>query len=141
MKKLVTNSEKDTIALGKKYGKIAKGSEVFLLLGDLGSGKTQFAKGLALGLGVKETVTSPTFNYENIYKGKKGLTFYHFDLYRSNKIDNDIRGMMLEAFSDKKGVTVVEWAEKAKKYFPKKCIEINFKWISNNERELEIDER
>jgi tRNA threonylcarbamoyladenosine biosynthesis protein TsaE len=109
-----------------------------LLSGDLGGGKTQFAKGIAKGLGIKEPITSPTFTYENVYKGRDGLTLYHFDLYRSSKVDPDIRDMMLESFSDKKGVTVVEWAERAKKFWPEKYTRINFTWVTEDERELNV---
>lgn len=107
----------------------------------MGGGKTQFAKGIALGLGIKEPITSPTFTYENIYEGRDGLTLYHFDLYRSDTIDPDIRDMMLESFTDKKGVTVVEWADRAKEFWPKHYTLIDFKFISENERKLDVKEK
>jgi len=107
------------------------------LIGDLGGGKTQFTKGLAQGLGIKEVITSPTFNYQNIYQGDK-LALYHFDLYRSNYLDSDIRDMMFEAFSDPSGITVVEWAEKAKEYWPKNSFVIKFNWISGNVRRIDV---
>jgi tRNA threonylcarbamoyladenosine biosynthesis protein TsaE len=121
--------------LGQKLGQELKGGEVFLLTGDLGGGKTQFTKGLALGLGIKEPITSPTFIYENIYNGQK-LKLYHFDLYRSEVIDEDVKDLMLEAFEDQKGVTVVEWAERAKDYWPSNYYHFDFKWLAENEREI-----
>ena len=138
MNSIITNSEKETISLGQKYGKTSKGGEIYLLTGDLGGGKTQFTKGVALGLGIKEPITSPTFNFENIYPGRNGLTLYHFDLYRSNQIDEDIRDLMLESFADPKGVTVVEWAERASGYWPKGATAIEFDWVSENRRKLKV---
>jgi tRNA threonylcarbamoyladenosine biosynthesis protein TsaE len=67
-----------------------KGGETFLLCGDLGGGKTQFVKGLALGLDISADITSPTFTYEKIYAGPK-LNLYHFDLYREEILDPDIK--------------------------------------------------
>jgi tRNA threonylcarbamoyladenosine biosynthesis protein TsaE len=134
----ITKSEEETVLLGQRYGKKSKGGEVYLLTGDLGGGKTQFAKGVAAGMGIQEPITSPTFNYENIYRTASGMTFYHFDLYRNEKLDEDIRDLMLEAFSDKSGVTVVEWAERAKDFWPDGAMVIEFDWISANERKILI---
>jgi tRNA threonylcarbamoyladenosine biosynthesis protein TsaE len=136
---ITTKSEKETISLGEKYGQKSKGGEVFLLTGDLGGGKTQFTKGVALGLGITESITSPTFNYENIYEGRDDLVLYHFDLYRSDVIDEDIRDLMLEAVADPKGVIVVEWAERAKDYWPKGATLLEFDWVSENERSIKVN--
>ncbi len=136
----ITKSEKETQALGKDFGGALRGGEVFLLTGDLGGGKTQFTKGLAGGLGIDEAVTSPTFNYENIYSARDGLRLYHFDLYRSEQVDNDIRDLMLEAFVDPVGVTVVEWAERAKAYWPQGATLLEFDWVSENERRINVSE-
>lgn len=135
---ITTKSEKETISLGQRYGKKSKGGKTYLLIGELGGGKTQFAKGLALGLGVEEPVTSPTFNYENIYSARDGLCLNHFDLYRSEKIEEDIRDLMLESFANPEAVTVVEWAERAKDFWPKGATIIEFDWISENERKLKV---
>lgn len=110
---------------------------MFLLSGELGGGKTQFVKGLAEGLNIKDNITSPTFTYERIYKGKK-LILYHFDLYRSEKVDSDVAKLMQEAFLDPKGVAAIEWAEHAKKIWPDKYYLMKFKWIGDDEREIRI---
>jgi len=125
--------------LGQKFGEKLKGGEVFLLTGDLGGGKTQFTKGIARALGINEPITSPTFIYENIYQGK-GLRLYHFDLYRSEIIDEDVRDLMLEAFSDDEGVVVVEWAERAKDYWPPVYKHLNFEWLGEDERRINLSE-
>lgn len=109
------------------------------MIGDLGGGKTQFTKGLAKGLGINEHITSPTFNYENIYQTDKGANLYHFDLYRSETIDEDIKELLLEAFDDKSGVTVVEWAEGARDFWPKGATLIKFDWVTENQRNITIN--
>ncbi len=107
------------------------------MIGDLGGGKTHFTKGLATGLGVAEPVTSPTFNFENIYQGKK-LSLYHFDLYRNGEVDEDIGFLIKEAISDKDGVVVIEWAERARSYWPSRYTLIKFNWISDQERMISV---
>jgi tRNA threonylcarbamoyladenosine biosynthesis protein TsaE len=136
----ITSSEKDTQKLGTTFGENCKGGEVFLLSGELGGGKTQFVKGLALGLGITDDITSPTFTYEKIYQGKK-LTLYHFDLYREEVLDPDIRALMEEAFSDNRGVTAVEWSERMGGFKPASSTGVFFKWKSENEREIEINDQ
>lgn len=136
----ISKNEKDTIKLGEKLGKDLKGGEVFLLTGELGGGKTQLVKGIAKGLGVKKDITSPTFTYEKIYNGKK-LTLYHFDLYREVTLDPDIRALMTEAFSDERGVTAIEWAERMGDFSPgkgKKVKNLKFSWKGESERSIEI---
>ena len=71
-------SAEETYALGKKLGEEAKPGAVYCLSGDLGVGKTVFTKGFAVGLGVTDTVNSPTFTIVQEYKGR--LPFYHFDV-------------------------------------------------------------
>ena len=141
MNSIITKSAQETALLGQKLGKESKGGEIYLLIGDLGGGKTQFTKGLAAGLGITEPVTSPTFNYENIYDGRDGLELYHFDLYRSEKIDNDIRDLMLESFADQGAITVVEWAERAEEFWPEDATVIEFDWVSENERKVIINSK
>lgn len=108
-----------------------------MLVGDLGSGKTQFTKGLAFGLGIKDHITSPTFIYQNIYKGKS-LKLYHFDLYRNEVVDEDIKNLIKEAYSDPKGVTVIEWAEHEKDNWPPRYRLLKFLWLSENDRKIEL---
>ena len=132
-----TKSEKDTQELGVRYAADLKGGEVFLLTGELGGGKTQFAKGLAEGMGISDAITSPTFNYENIYT-TPGLTLYHFDLYREERLDSDIEALLREAMADKKGVTLIEWAERAEHLWPKGAYVLDFTWSGDTERKIDV---
>ncbi len=123
MKLYESFSEKDTKKIGFLLAEQAKAGEIYCLKGDLGAGKTIFAKGFAQGLGIKqEDVTSPTFTIVNEYQGN--LPFYHFDVYRITSLE----GMEDTGYEDYffgKGVCLVEWAEMIEELLPKEVI-----WIS-----------
>lgn len=126
---ILSRSSKETLAIGKKFGRALKGGEVVSLYGNLGSGKTTFTKGFAKGFGVKKNINSPTFVIFSNHKipGKKNNFFYHFDLYRiKNNRELEELGFA-EIVNDPKNIVVIEWAEKAKKILPKKTIKIKFK--------------
>jgi tRNA threonylcarbamoyladenosine biosynthesis protein TsaE len=103
MGEIFLKDEQETINFGKEFAKRLKGDEVICLLGDLGSGKTTFVKGLAEGLGIKEgyQVRSPTFTIVNEYPTQRGRLI-HIDLYRVENFD-------VEQFVGE-GIVVVEWA-------------------------------
>jgi len=103
MDEIFLKDEQETINFGKEFAKRLKGDEVICLLGDLGSGKTTFVKGLAEGLGIKEgyQVRSPTFTIVNEYPTQRGRLI-HIDLYRVEDFD-------VEQFVGE-GIVVVEWA-------------------------------
>lgn len=108
----LTNSERETFLLAKKLAKDFKGQEVVLLIGELGAGKTVFAKGIAAGLGMKDVhqVCSPSYTLINIYKAKYPI--FHIDLYRLEK-NAEILDLGWEDYLGQ-GIIVVEWAEKLK---------------------------
>lgn len=101
-----------------------------------------------MGLGIKAEITSPTFAYEKIYTcpersrgaGPK-LTLYHFDLYREEVLDPDIRLLLGEAFSDQKGVVAIEWAERAKNFWPQHYRLLEIEWKGENDREITVTEK
>ena len=103
MYEVFLKDEQETINFGKEFAKRLKGDEVICLLGDLGSGKTTFVKGLAEGLGIREgyQVRSPTFTIVNEYPTQRGRLI-HIDLYRVEDFD-------VEQFVGE-GIVVVEWA-------------------------------
>jgi tRNA threonylcarbamoyladenosine biosynthesis protein TsaE len=104
-----SRSAQDTLEYGRRLGSSFLGGEVVLLSGELGSGKTVLTKGIALGLGIRETVTSPSFAILNVYEGGKNL--YHFDFYRLE--DPPEMESMLEDYAYRKdGITVIEWGER-----------------------------
>jgi tRNA threonylcarbamoyladenosine biosynthesis protein TsaE len=131
----ITRSAQETFQLGMWIGEKLGGAAVFLLTGDLGAGKTVFAKGVAAGLGIDPTeVTSPTFTLVNKHDGR--LRFYHIDLYRLN--EGATAGLGLdEIFEEADAVAVVEWAERLG-YAPAGAVEVEIKSLSESEREILI---
>jgi len=129
-----THAEKETFLLAKKLAKDFKGNEVVLLEGELGSGKTIFAKGIASGLGLRDIhqVCSPSFTLVNIYQAK--FTVYHIDLFRLEK-DAEILDLGWEDYLGQ-GVVVVEWAEKIK--FKIDGIWVSLKIGEKDRREIRI---
>jgi len=137
-KTFITKSSEETVSLGNEIGRKLLGGEVIFLTGDLGGGKTQFAKGVALGLGIKETVVSPTFTIERIYKGSK-LTLHHFDMYRLTN-DREITEVIKELSSSSDEATVIEWPENLEGIHSLATTKIIFEHIDENSRKISIEE-
>lgn len=140
IKKYITNSEQETFELAKNFASQLTGGETLCLVGDLGAGKTAFSKGLAKGLGVEKIVTSPTFvlmkNYVASYNNINKVA--HIDAYRlSNGQDLEAIGAN-DYIHDNNCVTIIEWADRVKDIWPDNCIEINFKSLEGDDREIEI---
>lgn len=143
---MLSRSQIETIELAKNFTRKLKGGEVVGLVGELGSGKTTFVKGLAEGLGIKESITSPTFVLlkEYILRPKTNLgglrkkvrIFVHVDVYRIDSIE-DIKSVGIEDYFNRDDVVIViEWAKKIKKILPEHTIYIHFKHKSEKEREV-----
>lgn len=131
----ITRSAEETFELARGIGEHLEGGEVFLLSGDLGAGKTVFAKGLAAGLGIDPAdVTSPTFTLVNCYEGR--LRFFHIDLYRLDAGAHQGLGLE-EIFDDENAVTVIEWAERLG-FVPARAIEVEVSHISDCERRIKL---
>jgi tRNA threonylcarbamoyladenosine biosynthesis protein TsaE len=142
MEKIITKNEQATFDLGKKLGRQCVGGEVFMLVGDLGAGKTKLLQGLAVGLGVKDKVNSPTFNILKVYKivsrARRLRTFCHIDAYRLNSGADLIALGVEEYFSSPETVTAVEWAEKVRDIWPKRARVVKIKALSEFARQLNI---
>lgn len=111
---ITTNSEQETESLGKTVGELLFPGAVLLLDGNLGAGKTAFARGVARGLGVTKPVQSPTFTILYAHSGR--LAFYHFDLYRLES-EEELLDLGIEEYLDDEGVSLVEWAGKFPDFF------------------------
>ena len=132
------NSTEEMIEFGKEIGSNLEGGSVLELTGDVGAGKTTFTKGLALGLGVLETVQSPTFTISRVYEGDN-LTLSHYDFYRLN--DYGIMKMELaENLSNPQNITVVEWAGELADILPEKHLKLIFESISEDKRLVKVRE-
>ena len=105
----ISNSPAETEAIGAALGKTIKPGTVIAYRGDLGAGKTAFTRGLALGLGSTELVTSPTYTIVNEYLGGR-MPLFHFDMYRLASSD-DLWDIGWEDYLDRNGICAVEWSE------------------------------
>jgi tRNA threonylcarbamoyladenosine biosynthesis protein TsaE len=133
----ITHSDEETFALAEQLGEALESSAIFLLSGDLGAGKTVFAKGLAAGLGIAPwEVTSPTFTLLNQYEGR--LRFYHIDLYRLETGACQELGLE-ELFEEKRAVVLIEWAERLG-YTPDGAIPVHIEYLSDTQRKIQIAE-
>lgn len=127
-----TRNEEETIELGYEIGKKLKKGYCLALKGDLAGGKTTFTKGIGKALNVKGVVNSPTFTILKIYEGD--LKLFHIDAYR---LENNEYDLGLDEYLDE-GVMVVEWPEYYQDYLPKEYLEITFKYIDDNTREISL---
>lgn len=117
-----TTSEKETFDLAEKIGKEAEAGLVITLNGDLGVGKTVFAKGLAKGLEIDEDINSPTFTIVQVYDEGR-LPLYHFDVYRIGDI-SEMDEIGYEDYFYGDGVTLIEWANLIEEILPSKLKKI-----------------
>ena len=127
--KLTMRSEEDTVYLAQNIESEKFPDMVICLYGELGSGKTVFAKAFAHAMGI-EGVTSSTFNIIKEYNGE--LPLYHMDVYRLE--DKDVNNLGIEEYFTKGGVTIIEWADLIKDYLPEERLDIKFKIIDENTR-------
>ncbi len=129
---ITTRSETQTVALGRRLGRLLKGWDVVCLYGNLGSGKTTLVRGLASGAGSKNHVTSPTFALARLYRAGR-RTIYHLDLYRVAA--DQTRDIGLEEFvSDPRGICVVEWPKVGEVYYPKDRLVVKLDHVRGGRR-------
>lgn len=137
-KKWNSHSPDETIERGRLIAKSLRPGTVIALIGKLGSGKTTFVKGLALGLGVQSAreVKSPTFVIFHMYQGRVPL--YHFDLYRFDE-SSDLEGIGFEEFlTDPNAVSVIEWADRIPWILKQAHMQIELTRLGESERAIEI---
>ena len=128
----ISKSREQTEQFVTEYAKTLKPYDVVLLDGDMGAGKTVFAKGVARGLGIEEGVTSPTYAYMNDYDGR----LFHYDCYRIESVAQ-AENLGLADYFEMGGVCLVEWAQNIAPLLPKKVKRVCIRNVSENEREIE----
>ena len=131
-----TKDEVETLEIAAALAENLKPGAIIALTGELGTGKTVFAKGIAHALGVKEKVTSPTFTLINEYHGD--YVIYHMDFYRLNSL-KEIVDIGVEDFVYGHGICFIEWAEKMGEMLPDGAIRVSIKYLKNNHREINIE--
>lgn len=138
-----STSTKDTMRIAKEFAEELKPGRVIGLKGNLGSGKTQFVKGICEHFKVKEVVNSPTFILVNEYEGtngeKKAFKVYHFDLYRLNSA-SELEVIGFNEYINNNSLVLIEWPEIAEKYLNRKIETIRFDYgDGDEERVIEIN--
>lgn len=108
----------DTFELGRRLGEAAKPGDVFCLFGDLGTGKTVFTKGFAVGLEIKEHINSPTFTILQVYEEGR-VPLYHFDVYRIEDVE-EMYEIGYEDYLYGSGICLIEWANIIEEILPSK---------------------
>jgi len=127
----------ETEAAGARVAQEARAGEVLALAGDLGTGKTQFVKGFAGGLGCPAPVTSPTFTLLHEYLGGR-LSIYHFDFYRLENL-TALKAIGFDEYIFGDGVSIIEWADRFPSAIPVDARWIRFHMISPHERTIKLE--
>lgn len=127
----ISKTEEETKELAADLAKLLAPGDVITLAGDLGAGKTTFTKGIALGLGISDIITSPTFTIVKEYEGD--LSLYHMDVYRLEYSEEDIG---FSEYFNGDGISVVEWAQFIQEYLPEERLDIKIDYLENNQRKI-----
>ncbi|MCD8200936.1 MAG: tRNA (adenosine(37)-N6)-threonylcarbamoyltransferase complex ATPase subunit type 1 TsaE [Clostridia bacterium] len=135
MKTYITLGPEQTEEFAAEYAKNLKPGDVVLLYGDMGAGKTVFAKGVAKGLGIEDEITSPTYAFMNDYYGK----MYHYDCYRLSS-GEQAEGLGLTDYFCGDGICLVEWAENIESVLPSGCRKVTIKKTGENTREITYEQ-
>ncbi|MCL2043248.1 MAG: tRNA (adenosine(37)-N6)-threonylcarbamoyltransferase complex ATPase subunit type 1 TsaE [Treponema sp.] len=144
----VSNSPEETLAAGKNLSHKLQSGSVIALYGGLGSGKTCLVKGIAQGLGITETITSPTYTIINEYAASKPhadacscaacCPLYHIDAYRLNG-DEDFESTGAGEIIGSRGITIIEWSERIPRSIPPGSITIHIEITGPNNRLIRIE--
>jgi len=126
----ISRSEDETQELGRRLASVLRDGDVVLIVGELGTGKTCLAKGLARGLGVGEKVLSPTFTLLREYKGR--IPLFHLDAYRLEG-PWDLFDLGIEEYLEGEGVLLVEWGDRARNFFPGDFLEVRLEFTDEEE--------
>ncbi len=131
---MLIHSETEMLEFGRNFAAKLKAPAVLELIGDVGAGKTTFTRGLAEGLGVKATLSSPSFTISRLYQGDDCI-LAHYDFYRLE--DPGIMSEDLaESIEDLKTITVIEWGQSIKELLPENHYVVEIKYIDENTREV-----
>lgn len=132
MKSIYLENEKATSSLGKKIGEVLFPGAILCLNGDLGAGKTALTKSIALGLDIKDDITSPTFTIVNEYEEGR-LKLNHFDVYRIGSSD-EMYDIGFEEYIGSEGVCIIEWSQIIEDILPDERLDINIKYEDEGRR-------
>lgn len=134
---IITGSAAETRKLGEQLAEKLKAGDVILLEGELGAGKSELARGIARGLGVAETVTSPSFTILNVYESGR-LPLYHFDWYRLESAE-ELFELGMDEYLGGDGIALVEWPGKCPEAIPEDHLLIGIEADGENTRRLNAE--
>ena len=129
----LSESREATMAFAAEYAKTLSAGDVVLLDGDMGAGKTVFAKGVAKGMGIFDEVTSPTYAYMNDYDGR----LFHYDCYRIQS-PRQAENLGLADYFELGGVCLVEWSENIEAALPPDAIRVRFEALGETKRRITV---
>jgi tRNA threonylcarbamoyladenosine biosynthesis protein TsaE len=132
---VTTRGPDETRALGEAVGRLLQAGDVVSLSGEMGAGKTVFAQGVGLGLGIEEPVSSPTFALVQEYRGR--LTLWHLDTYRVSSLD-EVMDLSWPDLLSGGGVVLVEWPERIAAAMPEERLDVFLRYGEGDRREIEI---
>ena len=130
----ISRSAEMTRKAGARLAGALRAGDVILLSGALGAGKSEFARGIAQGLGIKTPLTSPTFTLLNIYQ-TDNFPLHHFDWYRMNDAE-ELYAIGLDEYIGGESLTLIEWHERAPELVPKDCLEVQLQPLDENTRRI-----
>ena len=130
-------NQQEMMAFGERVGRILQGGEIIELVGDVGAGKTTFVKGIGRGMGIGETVQSPSFTISRQYKTPDGLYLAHYDFYRL-KDPGIMSDELTEFIGNSNNVTVIEWSDSIRRILPDDRLTITITARSESERLVKI---
>ena len=137
-RRFFTACEEETEAVGAALAETLRPGDVVALYGDLGAGKTAFVRGLARGLGVWETVSSPTFTIVNEYPGK--IPLFHFDMYRLRD-EQELFDIGWEDYLDRGGVCAREWSERVEGAIGPEAVRVTLRCADDAHREIVVSRK
>lgn len=133
---IITHSADETIEVGKKIGSLLRAGDIIAFKGGLGVGKTTITHGIAVGMGLRDDVSSPTFAIVNEYRSRSGLSLYHFDMYRISL--DDLMSIGFYDYIENGGVLAIEWSENIAEELPDGTITISIERIDEDSRKIAI---
>ncbi|ACF12537.1 protein of unknown function UPF0079 [Chloroherpeton thalassium ATCC 35110] len=140
MKEFLSRSAEETRGRAREFAETLQRGDIVLLVGTLGAGKTEFVRGICDVFHCTASVSSPTFTLLNIYEGvSKGsaISLYHFDLYRIES-ETELPAIGFDEYLFGDGVSIVEWADRFPRFFPKQAITVQIEPCGENERRVVI---
>ena len=138
MKKFISHSEKETENFAFELSGNTAWGTVLTLDGDLGAGKTVFARGFARGLGVTEPVSSPTYTIAQEYALDGGKRLYHLDLYRILDVNAALNFGVDEFLDDPNAFSLVEWPQRISGIIPPEAVRVHIRHLGPEQREISV---